>query len=113
MIIKRSICRSRHFSVRGELREWILIDLEFGVARLKAPEGSLVPELVGDLASTPEATTKPLRLLVGGHDLPLPLGHIASSLLLGLLSLLSGQVDELADSCSLSYLLSSLLLPSC
>ncbi|RZS03458.1 hypothetical protein BHM03_00033642 [Ensete ventricosum] len=50
----------RHFNVRGEFRERILIDLKLRVHYLEAYEGNLLPKLIGDLAGTLKVTTEPL-----------------------------------------------------
>ncbi|RRT55911.1 hypothetical protein B296_00006569 [Ensete ventricosum] len=55
MIVKRVLYRSRYFSIRRELCECILINLEFVVPCLEALESNLVSELIGDLAGTLKA----------------------------------------------------------
>ncbi|RWW03402.1 hypothetical protein GW17_00033442 [Ensete ventricosum] len=89
-----------HFYVRRELREWILIDLEFGIPHLEAPKGNLVPELIGDKASmlkfAVESLNPSLTLYrtLGGHVLRY--GCLITCLLCpcpGLLSMVESQIE--------------------
>ncbi|RWV82885.1 hypothetical protein BHE74_00020455 [Ensete ventricosum] len=66
-MVKRDFRRSKHFNIRGEFREWILIDLKLGILCLEAPEDNLLLGLLNDVAQLPvgilQFTTKGLKLL--------------------------------------------------
>ncbi|RRT54810.1 hypothetical protein B296_00048899 [Ensete ventricosum] len=90
-IVKRDFRKSKHFNIRREFNKRILIDFKLRIPCLEAPKGNLVPKLVGGLASVLKVIAKPLRLLVGGHNPPLPPRRVAPLLLPSLLGLLRSQ----------------------
>lgn len=89
VIIEWNLHGSRHFGIRGKLRITILFDLEFGIPRLEATSGGLVPKLIYSLARALEAVLEPLRFLVGGHNPHISLRGLVRLLLVGPFHLLN------------------------